>query len=422
MSPPSPGGGGIAFDGLASARVAVPSQIDLMDTEMNGAAVLRRRSLALAEEAIKNLVFRVLRGSGTMVLASVVLLMLGVTDFLTGHHFALSAFYLIPISLGGWARGRKAGLMFAALSAALWLVADLLTRHAYPHPVIPYWNALTLLVLFVVVALLLSAVRSANTHLEETVKRRTAALEAAMAERQRLEEAHLQGERLAMVGTIASQVAHEVRNPLRSITLNLDLVAKEIARLSETGHSPGQEGLALVNEIREEVRRIRRVIDDYLRFARLPKLKAERLNLNSFLAQKLAFMVPVFQEARVQLRMDWDEGLSTVEGDGEQIWQAILNMVQNSLEAMPDGGILAVATRRGKGQALVTVTDSGKGMNPEQLGQVFVPFFTTKPRGTGLGLTLAQRILNEHGAQLECASTIGHGTSFTIRLPLKEAA
>jgi signal transduction histidine kinase len=68
------------------------------------------------------------------------------------------------------------------------------------------------------------------------------------------------------------------------------------------------------------------------------------------------------------------------------------------------------------------VADSGKGMSPEQLGQVFVPFFTTKPRGTGLGLTLAQRILNEHGAQLECASTIGHGTSFTIRLPLKEAA
>ena len=152
----------------------------------------------------------------------------------------------------------------------------------------------------------------------------------------------------------------------------LRLAAKEIARFSET--SPGQEGLALVNEIREEVRRIRRVIDDYLRFARLPKPKAEQLNLNSFLEQKLAFMAPVFHEAGVRLRMDWDEGLSAVEGDGEQIWEAILNMVQNNLEAMPDGGILAVATRRGKGQALVTVTDRDKGMSPEQLGQVFVPF------------------------------------------------
>ncbi len=73
-----------------------------------------------------------------MVLASAILLVLGITDYLTGHHFALSAFYLIPISLGCWARGRKTGLVFAALSAAIWLVADLLTRHAYPHPVIRY--------------------------------------------------------------------------------------------------------------------------------------------------------------------------------------------------------------------------------------------------------------------------------------------
>ncbi len=355
-----------------------------------------------------------------MVVASVVLLLLGITDYLTEHHFALSAFYLIPISLGCWARGRRMGLLFAALSAAIWLIADLLTRHVYAHPVIRYWNALTLLVLFVVVALLLSTVRSANKHLEETVKRRTAALEAEMAERQRLEEAHLQGERLAMVGTIAAQVAHEVRNPLGSITLNLDLVAKEILRFPESGHGSRQEGISLVNEIREEVRRIRRVIDDYLKFARLPKLRAQPLKLNDFLEQKLTFMAPVFQEARVQLRMDWDARLSAIDGDGEQLWQAILNMVQNSLEAMPGGGVLAVATRRENGQALVTVTDSGKGMKPEQLSQVFKPFFTTKARGTGLGLALAQRILNEHGAQLECASTVGQGTCFTIRLPLKE--
>ncbi len=357
-----------------------------------------------------------------MVFASGVLLLLGITDYLTGHHFALSAFYLIPISLGCWARGWKAGLVFAALSAAIWLAADLLTRHVYPHPVIPYWNAVTLLVLFVAVALLLSAVRSANKHLEDTVKRRTAALEAEMAKRQRLEKARVQAERLAMVGTIASQVAHEVRNPLGSITLNLDLVAKEIARFSGSSQSSGQEGLALVNEIRAEVHRIRRVIDDYLRFARLPKPKTQRLDLNSLLEQKLTFMAPVFEKARVQLRMEWDAGASTIEGDGEQIWEAILNMVQNSLEAMPSGGVLTVATRREKGQALVTVTDTGKGMSPEQLGQVFVPFFTTKARGTGLGLTLAQRILNEHGAQLECASAIGQGTCFTIRLPLKEPA
>jgi signal transduction histidine kinase len=397
---------------------------DLNDAQMNGAPVLRRQTLALAEDAMKDLVFKVPRRPGTMLLASAVLLVLGITDYLTGHHFALSAFYLIPISWGCWARGRKAGLIFAALSAAIWLVADLLTRHAYPHPVIPYWNALTLLVLFVVVAQLLSIVQSANTRLAETVQRRTAALEAEIAERQRLEQAHLQAERLSMVGTIAAQVAHEVRNPLGSITLNLDLLAREIGTLWVASDRKAQEGeaQALVQDIREEVRRIRRVIDDYLKFARLPKLQSQRLKLNAFLEQKLAFMAPTFHKAGVRLRMEWDPRVNTITADSEQIWQAILNMVQNSLEAMPDGGTLSVATKREQGQALVTVTDSGNGMSPEQMRQVFVPFFTTKPRGTGLGLPLAQRILNEHGAQLECASTIGQGTSFTIRLPLKEAA
>lgn len=390
--------------------------------EMNGVVALRRRGLALAEVAMEDLVFRVLRKSWTVVLASAVLLLLGITDYLTGHHFALSALYLVPISLGSWARGWRTGLVFAALSAAIWLMAEWLTPHAYPHPVVPFWNALTLLVLFIAVALLLSLVRSANEHLGDTVKRRTEALEAEMTERQRLQWAYLQAERLAMAGTIAAHVAHEVRNPLGSITLNLDLVAKEIARFAESSPGSGQEGLTLVNEIRDEVLRIRRVIDDYLRFARLPKLKAQRVHLNSFLALKLAFMAPLFQKAGVRPRMDWDGGLDTIEGDGEQIWQAVLNMVQNSLEAMPAGGMLAVATRRETGEALVTVTDSGKGMSPEQLRQVFTPFFTTKPRGMGLGLALARRILHEHGARLECASAIGKGTCFTIRLPLKEKA
>ena len=97
-----------------------------------------------------------------------------------------------------------------------------------------------------------------------------------------------------------------------------------------------------------------------------------------------------------------------------------LNLVKNGLEAMPAGGSLVVSTRREDGQALLWVTDSGKGMTEEQRKRLFVPFFTTKQRGTGLGLPLAQRILNEHGAQLECGSVLGKGTTFTIHFPLEE--
>jgi signal transduction histidine kinase len=361
---------------------------------------------------------------------------IGVFGYATGYEFHLSALFLGPVCWAGWVVGRRAGLSLALVCAVIWLAADLMTGHPYKHPIIPYWNALMLLAFFVVIVYSLSAFQDAhrkleaarallenqNERLEEAVRQRTAALEAEMAERKRLEQAHLQAERLAMVGTIAAQVAHEVRNPLGSITLNLDLMGSEIKKLSQSSRHAGQEALTLVNEMREEVRRIQRVIEDYLKFARLPKLQSQRLKLNEFLEQKLAFMDPTFQNAGVRLRTEFDAGLKTISADGEQIWQAILNLVQNSLEAMPTGGTLAVSTRRESGQALVRVNDTGKGMSEEQLKQVFVPFFTTKPRGTGLGLPLTQRILHEHGAQLECASTVGKGTSFTIHFPLKELA
>lgn len=409
---------------------------------------LPRRSLPLRLKRLDK--------SWTILLASLLVVLLGILDYATGHNFALSAFYLVPISWVCWVGGRELGLTFAMVSAGIWLMADLMTAHPYAHPAIPYWNAITLLILFVVVVVLQSDVLAANAHLEDTVLRRTEALRAEVAERKRLEKANLQAERLAMVGTIAAQVAHEVRNPLGSITLNLDLIAKEIEKMAihndtieasaptpsspeeeretssplafayDAAHSPSpqpvQEGRILVQEMREEVRRIQRVIEEYLKFARLPKLQRKPVRLDEFLDQKLAFMGSVFKSAGVQLRTDFDVGLKTIKADPEQLWQAILNLVQNSLEAMPTGGVLAVSTKCENRQVLLRVTDSGKGMTGEQREQLFVPFFTTKPRGTGLGLPLTQRILNEHAAQIECASAVGQGSTFTIRFPLEELA
>lgn len=358
----------------------------------------------------------------------------GIFAYSTGYDFHLTAFFLLPICLAGWAMGRQAGLSIALLSAIVWLIADLATGHPYKHPGIPYWNALMLLAFFFVVVHFLSSFQNAHTQLrqaqallqnqnerlEETVRQRTASLEAEITERKRLEKANLQAERLAMVGTIAAQVAHEVRNPLGSITLNLDLIAKEIEKLAAVNSHPAQESRTLVSEMREEVRRIQRVTEEYLRFARLPKLQRKPLKLNDLLEQKLAFMGSAFANARVQLNTEFDARLKDINADPEQLWQAILNLLQNSLEAMPAGGALAVSTQCQNGHALLRVKDSGKGMTEEQQEKLFVPFFTTKPRGTGLGLPLTQRILNEHGAQIECASTIGEGTTFTIHFPLAE--
>jgi signal transduction histidine kinase len=350
-----------------------------------------------------------LKKYGSVSLASALAVAIGFLDYATGYDVHLTPFYLVPICVAGWVAGQRAGLFLAMVCAVLWLFADLTAGHPYQHTAMRYWNALMLLAFFTAVVYLVSG-----------LQRRTAALQAEMQERKRLEQANLRAERLAMVGTMAAQLAHEVRNPLGSITLNLDLMAKEIEKLSAATPQPEEEGRALVNEIRGEVRRIQSVIEDYLRFARLRKPQRSPLKLNEFLEQKLAFMGSVFDEAGVGLRTGFDDSLGTINADAEQLWQALLNLVRNSLEAMPDGGTLAVTTQRLNEQALLKLTDSGRGMTDEQMKQIFQPFFTTKAQGTGLGLPLTEQILNEHGARIECVSTVGKGTTFTIHFPLEE--
>jgi len=369
-----------------------------------------------------------------LVLALLLSASFGAIHGLTTAEFAVSAFYLIPICWACWAAGRWAGLLLALACAVIWYLADLATGHTYRHPAIPIWNALMLLALFVTVVYSLSAFREAHGHLlaaqlklerqnerlEETVQQRTSALRSEIAERKRLEKANLQAERLATVAKIAAEVAHEVRNPLGSITLNLDLIAKQVEKLAGTSRHPAEEAHTLIAEMREEVSRIRLVIEEYLQFARLRKAQRKPVALNELLEQKLAFMGSAFENARVDLRTDFDPRLKTINADAEQLWQAVLNLVHNSLEAMPDGGTLTLSTQKADAEAIIRVADTGKGMSATVLDQLFVPFFTTKAQGTGLGMPLTQQILNEHDAEIECDSAVGKGTTFTIHFPLEQ--
>jgi len=339
-------------------------------------------------------------------------------DYFTGRDFAVSPYYLVPICWAGWAAGRKAGIWLAIASTVTWFVSDLMSGYVYQHRETPYWNALMFLILFLFVVHLISAFQTAHYHLEETVQRRTAALAVEIQERKKLEAAKIQSERLAMVGTMAAQVAHEVRNPLGSITLNLDLIQMEIGKLAERGgHSP-EESRSLVAEMRAEIQRIQNVLEEYLQFARLPKPQLKPVELNDLLGQKLDFMNGTFDHARVKRLTHFDPAVGTIQADAGQLWQAMLNLIRNSLDAMPDGGELTVGTWREGGQVRLRVTDTGKGMSKEQLKKVFAPFFTTKPGGTGLGLALVQQITNEHGGHLECESVQGKGSTFTIFLPV----
>ncbi|HYG66149.1 MAG TPA: ATP-binding protein [Anaeromyxobacteraceae bacterium] len=220
-------------------------------------------------------------------------------------------------------------------------------------------------------------------------------------------------ERLAAVGRISAQITHEIRNPLNAIGLNAELLQEE---LDET---PGvsQEARQLVGAITREVDRLNGVSEEYLRFARAPRLVLARQDVNDILSGLLEFLGPELAEARIEVRRELDPALPPVKGDEGQLRGVFLNLLRNSREAMPDGGAVTVRTRRDGDAVEAEVRDTGGGIPTADLPRIFDPFYSTKERGTGLGLAFTQQVVNAHGGTIRCESEVGRGTSFVIRFP-----
>jgi signal transduction histidine kinase len=221
-------------------------------------------------------------------------------------------------------------------------------------------------------------------------------------------------ERLAAAGRIAAQITHEIRNPLNSIGLNAELLAEEIA----SGPADGREAPKLVAAITREVDRLHAVTEEYLRFSRFPRATLASADVNEILAGLLDFVGPELAAARVEVRRDLAPGLPAIRGDEGLLRSVFLNLLRNSREAMPRGGAISVSTRRaGEGGVEIRIRDTGGGIPAGDLPRIFDPFYSTKERGTGLGLAFAQQVVREHGGSIRCDSALGEGTTFTIRLP-----
>ncbi|WP_198141401.1 sensor histidine kinase [Verrucomicrobium spinosum] len=355
-------------------------------------------------------------------LATLLTVAIGALDYFTGQECQVVALYLLPVSLVVWVAGRRWGMAFSLLSACTWLAAEVGIGGIHARQSSLLWNALMFLTVFLMVALLLSALHDMMNSLERRVRLRTSQLREEMTRRHDAELARLRAERLAQVGTMAAQVAHEVRNPLGAISLNLDLLACEVTELASSAPTPAthtpHEAHALVDQIRAEVERVEKVVRDYLGFARLPKVMPAPHCLHTFLDEKLALLLPELGKAHVRLIKSYDPQVRTANIDAVQLWQVLLNLVLNARDAMPAGGVLRVATRQSGTALQITVTDTGCGIRKEDLPSLFTPFFTTKANGTGLGLALSHQIIAEHDGELSCQSIPGSGTTFTITLPL----
>jgi signal transduction histidine kinase len=229
----------------------------------------------------------------------------------------------------------------------------------------------------------------------------------------RLERRTRQAERLAELGTLTGGLAHEIKNPLSTVQLNLQLLQEDIGQ-----DNPAYSRVAArLNTVKNETFRLREILDDFLRYAGRIELERKPTELGALLEELVDFYAAQAQLQRVRLRLQKPDGPVNALVDPRLLKQAVLNLMINGLQAMSDGGEMILRLIADRGQARIEVIDTGPGIDPATLGKIFDAYYTTKRGGTGLGLAMARRIVEEHGGQLSVASEPGKGSDFAITLP-----
>lgn len=219
----------------------------------------------------------------------------------------------------------------------------------------------------------------------------------------------------AEIAQLSGGLAHEIRNPLSTMRLNLDLLAEDFLH-AETDRE--RRALLKIDRIRKENQRLEGMLDDFLRYVRVGKLPVSSVDLNSVVDEVRDFCEPQSLSEGIVTRASYTPDLPRLDLHVDSFKQALLNLIRNAQQAMPDGGELILRTRREPDWAVVEVIDTGRGIDPDALPKIFDPFFSTRPRGTGLGLPTTRRIIESHGGTLDVRSAPGKGCQFTIRLPL----
>jgi len=241
--------------------------------------------------------------------------------------------------------------------------------------------------------------------------------------KEQLEEANLglfemqrqltQLERLAAAGQLAAQFAHEVGTPLNLISGHVQLLR---ARARD------ERVIQRLDIIAGQIDRIANIVRSMLDSTRRPGPRLESVDINSLLAQILDATQPTLVARNVELQTDIADSLPPIEADPDQLQQVFINLINNSLDAMPLGGKLTVSTALDTDSVMIVLADSGEGIAEDQIDLIFDPMFSTKRgRGTGLGLTIVKQIISEHNGEVEVESDLGRQTTFRIRLPLHGA-
>ncbi len=231
------------------------------------------------------------------------------------------------------------------------------------------------------------------------------------------QEALLRAERLAAMGRVSAQVAHEVRNPLSSIGLNIEMLEEQISAAQFESEASRQEARALVASAIRELDRVTEITDDYLRLARLPVPVLKPEDIGAIVESVLGFSSEELERANIRVERHMPQMQLLVSADESQMRQVVMNLIRNAREAMPAGGVLTVSAKQTNQRIEVRFSDGGPGIAADVQMRLFEPFFTTKAGGTGLGLSIARQIVEEHSGQIEVEQSSPLGSTFLITLP-----
>jgi two-component system, sporulation sensor kinase E len=223
-------------------------------------------------------------------------------------------------------------------------------------------------------------------------------------------------ESLASLTTLAAGVAHEIKNPLGSIGIHIQLIQKALA----AEEMDRERVLGFVDVVNEEVDRLNRIVVDFLFAVRPVDVQPERSDINQIIRDLMEFLRYEVKEHGVEPEAHLADDLPDLDLDHKFVKQALMNLVKNSLAAMPDGGRLTFSTERRGDEVLLRISDTGEGISEENLGKIFEPYFTTKDFGSGIGLTLVYKVVKEHKGEISVVSHPGEGTTFSILFPIPQ--
>ncbi len=235
----------------------------------------------------------------------------------------------------------------------------------------------------------------------------------------RSKEARLRrAESLASLTTLTAGVAHEIKNPLGSIGIHIQLIQKAIAAKKRLERESISRYLEIVME---EVERLNGIVVDFLFAVRPMNAELERRSLNALVQDVLEFIQFEVKDAGIAVEERYADSIPDLDLDEKYIKQALLNIIKNAIAAMPGGGVLRLSTEMDANDVLLKISDTGVGIDEENLAKIFEPYFTTKEFGSGLGLTVVYKIVKEHGGEISLTSGEGEGTTFIVSFPIPES-